>query len=105
MILNPVAVAIQGLGFGPLLMALQGLLPVVMALPPAPEPAPDQGGGVMLAPSARSYRKRRITGQWTHMVGVDWFEKWLQKVKQTAPDIPVQIARSRKRREQELLFI
>lgn len=93
-VLSSIAIALQGLGFNPLLCAMQGLLPVATPLPP--DPLPVVALGAFPAPSVRSvraYRKRRVAGKWTHIAGEDWFEKWLQKVKQAAPVLPVQVAR------------
>jgi hypothetical protein len=94
--LSPVAIAIQGVAQGPLLMAVQGLLPVASSIAPNPA-APllqlgsmpgSLGGG--LTPKSVAPSRRRTSGKWHQITGKDWFENWLEKVKKSTP-IPVAI--------------
>ena len=121
--LSPVAIAVQGVAQGPLLMAVQGLLPVASSIVPDPAPPLVQlgsmpgglGGG--LAPKSVASKRRRTSGQWTQISGKDWFENWLAKVKQTsAPSFAIEsvayradsmpaIRSKAKRESEQLLFL
>lgn len=120
--LSPVAIAIQGVAQGPLLMAVQGLLPVAAGIDPNPVAPLVQLGsmpgglGGNLSPKSVAPSRRRTAGPWHQVAGKDWFEKWLEKVKQSA-GIPLAIEsvasradsmpaiRSKAKREAEMLLL
>lgn len=61
--LSPLVVALQGVGYGPLLMALQGLLAVDQAQPAQPV-QPYIFGAVSMPTRRRVLRSRRPLRQW-----------------------------------------
>lgn len=55
--MNPLAIALEGIGFGVLLVALEGLVPVSAPVEP-PEQFAASGGGQLSVADVRAWKKR-----------------------------------------------